>query len=145
MSAVAHTQIIPIHEYVSIKAELEFWKNEYFSLQTQLKVKTISNPSAIYIKENGVARNLLLNSIIMLEADSNYTIIHLENSHHFLTSKTLKYWSDIIESKNKDFQRVHRSYYINTKHIQSYIATERCLIMAGNIKVKISKRYKVTF
>ncbi len=80
MSAVAHTQIIPIHEYAAIKAELEFWKNKYFSLQTQLKVKTISNPSAIYIKENGVATNVLLNNMIMLEADSNYTIITVRRS-----------------------------------------------------------------
>jgi DNA-binding LytR/AlgR family response regulator len=145
MSAVAHIQIIPIHEYAAIKAELEFWKNEYFSLQTQLNVKTISNPSAIYIKENGVARNVLLNNIIMIEAESNYSIIHLVDGQRILTSKTLKIWSDLISKRQSDFQRVHRSYYVNTKHIIAYKALERCMIMTNNISVKVSKGYRINF
>lgn len=56
--------------------------------------------------------------IIYIEADSNYSIFHLETQDRIVVSKHLKEYEDILVSK--DFCRIHKSTIINLKHLINY-------------------------
>lgn len=56
--------------------------------------------------------------IIFIEADSNYSIFHLENQNPIIVSKHLKEYEEILV--DKDFCRIHKSTIINLKHLVNY-------------------------
>lgn len=58
---------------------------------------------------------LPIHQIIFIQADSNYSILHLVNGKKIMTSKTLKVWENKIS--HPFFIRCHRSYYINISYI----------------------------
>jgi len=59
-----------------------------------------------------------INSIIYVEADSNYSIFHLENHGRVVVSKHLKEYEEILI--NTGFSRIHKSTIINLKHLKNY-------------------------
>lgn len=59
-----------------------------------------------------------VDNIIFIEADSNYSIFHLENQDQIVVSKHLKEYEDILAGK--DFCRIHKSTIINLKHLINY-------------------------
>jgi two-component system LytT family response regulator len=81
----------------------------------------------------------------MLKAESNYTIFYLQNGQCVTTSKTLKSWIDIIQYDCTYFQRVHRSYYIHTHHVQMYQPTEKYVLLTGEHKIQVARRQKFKF
>ena len=142
MSAIGYTFIKPISEYVALKAEIAYWKQQFFDLHSKTEANSTSSPSSLYIKDNGITRQVLLTQIIMLEADSNYTRIVLVSGENILTCKTLKYWIGKI-GINEDFMRPHRSFLINKKYIVSYQANPRCIIISGNITIPMSRNFDI--
>ncbi len=60
--------------------------------------------------------------IISLEADSNYTIIHLSNMQKMVFSKTLKDFEEQLDPKQ--FARIHKSYIVNLQHVKEYKTTD---------------------
>ncbi len=63
----------------------------------------------------GGYRKILPSNILMLKADTNYTITYLVDGTHFLSATTL----GILEERLKDFNffRTHRSTLINLNYI----------------------------
>lgn len=142
MSAIGYTPIKPISEYVALKAEIAYWKQQYFDLHSKTEANSTSSPTSLYIKDNGITRQVLLTQIIMLEADSNYTRIVLVSDENILTSKTLKYWIGKI-GINVDFVRPHRSFLVNKNHIMSYQSKPRKMILTGSKEVPLARSFKV--
>ena len=128
MSAIGYTPVKPINEYIALKAEIAYWKQQFFDLHSKTEANSTSSPSSLYIKDNGITRQVLLTQIIMLEADSNYTRIVLVSDENILTSKTLKYWIGKI-GINVDFVRPHRSFLVNKKHIISFQSNPRRILL----------------
>lgn len=58
-------------------------------------------------------------SIIYIEASSNYCFIYIENGEKILASKTLKSISKLIDFNY--FIRCHRSYIVNFKKVKRYV------------------------
>ena len=142
MSAIGYTPIKPISEYVALKAEIAYWKQQFFDLHSKTEANSTSSPSSLYIKDNGITRQVLLTQIIMLEADSNYTRIVLVSGENILTCKTLKSWMEKIGA-NTYFVRPHRSFLVNKKHIISYQSNSRKMILTGNREVPLARSFKV--
>ena len=142
MSAIGYTSIKPISEYVALKAEIAYWRQQFFDLHSKTEANSTSSPSSLYIKDNGITRQVLLTQIIMLEADSNYTRIVLVSGENILTCKTLKSWVCKIGT-NVDFVRPHRSFLVNKKHIISYQSNSRKMILTGNREVPLARSFKV--
>lgn len=100
------------------------------------KIMISTNEGAFFIK---------VSEIIMLESESNYTIIYLENNKKFLASKTLSVFEEMLENLN--FMRIHRSFIVNLTKIK----TIKCLdgnysaVLEDNAKVEISRRKKKDF
>ncbi len=142
MSAIGYTPIKPISEYVALKAEIAYWKQQFFDLHSKTEANSTSSPSSLYIKDYGITRQVLLTQIIMLEADSNYTRIVLVSGENILTSKTLKSWMEKIGA-NTYFVRPHRSFLVNKNHIMSYQSKPRKMILTGSKEVPLARSFKV--
>jgi two-component system LytT family response regulator len=82
---------------------------------------------------------VLLNDIIRLQADRNYTKLFFTNEKNFLSSKTLSEYEKLL--RNSGFVRLHRSHMINPNHIASY-NKEGMVTMKDGTEVEVSRRKK---
>lgn len=142
MSVSSYTPIIPISDYVSLQKEMSLLKAQYEALQAQVNQNHLGAPTTIYVKDQGITKIILLSDVIMMEADSNYTTIHLVDGKCILTSKTLKYWLEKI-GNNDDFMRPHRSFVVNKRYILSYQANPRSIIISGNKVIPMSRNFDI--
>ena len=85
-------------------------------------------------------KKIPLKEIVMLEADANYTCLHLVNGKNVMISRTMKLFDKLLEKYA--FTRIHRSYIINESHLKSYDADKECLMMSNNMEATISRRKK---
>ena|SRR6187455_990948 len=77
-----------------------------------------------------------LDQIIRLEAESNYTYIHLENQRPILMAKVLSEYEKILE--HYGFIRTHRSHLVNWQHIADVRMNE--VVMDDQSTADISRR-----
>jgi DNA-binding LytR/AlgR family response regulator len=91
-------------------------------------------------KDDGLTVKIIKSEIIYVEALSDYVEINTEKSK-FVVHTTMR----SLEQKlaGQDFARVHRSYIINIKHIES-IDADKNVIMPGKV-VPIGGSYKTAF
>jgi two-component system LytT family response regulator len=83
--------------------------------------------------------------IIMFEADSMYTHVHLTSGKKELISKPLKYFVDQLKD-NFLFYRPQRSFLINLKHIKEVRKDEALFIIMENDKaITVSRDRKKSF
>ena len=75
--------------------------------------------------------------IIRLEADSNYTYIHLQDHKPILMAKVLADYESLLEPFG--FIRTHRSHLINRIHV-SRVDTKGSIIMDDESTAEISRR-----
>jgi DNA-binding LytR/AlgR family response regulator len=87
-------------------------------------------------------KKILLTEIVMLEAEANYTYIHLINGKKLLISRTMKLFDTLL--KDHPFTRIHRSYIVNKSHLKSYNADKECMLLSNNMEATISRRKKRT-
>lgn len=85
-----------------------------------------------------------LNDIIRCESDSNNTIFHLQDKRKVFVTKTLKYFSDMLQ--NYDFVRIHQSHLVNLQYISAYIKTDGGYLMlknGENVPVSVRKKTEI--
>jgi two-component system LytT family response regulator len=75
--------------------------------------------------------------IIRLEAESNYTYIHIRDHKPILMAKVLCAYEAILEPLG--FVRTHKSHLINTLHVES-VSTDGKVILNDHSAVDISRR-----
>ncbi|MDQ3015519.1 MAG: LytTR family DNA-binding domain-containing protein [Bacteroidota bacterium] len=87
---------------------------------------------------------VLMDDIIYLEAESNYTSIYLQSDPRIIVSKVLKDFEELLPS-NK-FIRIHHSHIINLNHLRKYLKGEGGQVEMSNGKMlDISRRKKEEF
>ncbi len=74
-----------------------------------------------------------LENILYLEADGNYTKIHLVNTKSILVSKTLHTIEMMLEDSHQ-FVRIHRSYNINIEKLSKYVRGKGGYVIMENGK-----------
>jgi two-component system, LytTR family, response regulator len=85
-----------------------------------------------------------VNTIMYLQAESNYTVIHLFPPGKITVSKTLKDFEDLLPPSV--FIRIHHSYIINKAHIQKYLKGEGGqVVMRNGEALDVSRRKKDEF
>lgn len=87
---------------------------------------------------NGV-QYVLLQEVMRLEADRNYTKIFFTSGKNFLSSKTLGEYEKLL--KDSGFMRVHRSHLINLQHFDRY-NRQGSVVMKDGCEVEVSRRRK---
>jgi two-component system LytT family response regulator len=85
-----------------------------------------------------------VNDILCIEADRMYSIIYTVKGKEFVVAKKLNYYETLFSSKEM-FVRVHRSWIVNTNHIDTYSKKEKIVMLSSELKVPISKSYKESF
>jgi len=82
----------------------------------------------------------LVHEILRLEADRNYTIMHLINKRPFVASKTLKYFEDMLAKFR--FVRTHKSHLVNLDHIIRISNNNEFIILSDGSRIEVSRRKK---
>ncbi len=82
-----------------------------------------------------------VDDIVYLEASVNYTKIFLNNGDHYMVSRTLKDFEDMLPQN--PFLRIHNSYIINLDYAEKYVRGEGGqVVLKGDIILEVSKRKK---
>jgi two-component system LytT family response regulator len=111
--------------------------NQYKNLEENLnEFKKITKLNLPHL--NGFNIVNIIN-IIYIEADSNYSIFHLENQNRIVVSKHLKEYEEIL--LDTEFIRIHKSKIINLKHLKNY-SNKNCLtvIMSDDSQHTVARR-----
>jgi two-component system LytT family response regulator len=107
-----------------------------YLLQT---VKKKSPPSKIALPQLGSTSFIEVDDIISLQADSNYTIIHMKDMQKLVISKTLKDFEELLDQSQ--FARIHKSCIVNLKYIKEYSTIDGGLVkMSDGNQWSISRR-----
>ncbi|WP_080054146.1 LytR/AlgR family response regulator transcription factor [Spirosoma aerolatum] len=92
------------------------------------------------IKIPGYSEPVLLNTIVRLQGESNYTWLHLQASKRpMLIAKNLKWFEEMLP----DFVRVHKSDLINPSFVQKYDyanATTLEVSLPNQQTIRVSRR-----
>ncbi len=115
-------------------------ENVYLALLNQ-QTKQVSNHQLILKTQEGEI-NLVINDIIRLKGDSNYSYIYLKDGEKKLVSKTLAFLEELLNDKG--FYRCHRSHLINGAHIEHNSKRDSVSLSDGS-EVPIARRKKAEF
>lgn len=87
---------------------------------------------------------VLINEIVRLESDSNYTTFHFKDKTSVMVARTLKDFEELLADHH--FFRVHQSHLINLRFLRKYIRGEGGIaVMEDGKEVDISRRRKEDF
>lgn len=115
-------------------------QNQITALQNKLKSLNYPSVSGQFVKVGNNTRYIQYNSIIMIEAQLHCTFIYLSDSSKILSSQPLKYWENIFSSGS--MIRIHKSYLINTEHVNSICRKTRIIQMNNGCKACYSRNLK---
>ena len=103
---------------------------------------TMNNPeiSDLFVKSGHDIVRILIDDIIYIKSDADYTEVHLESKRQ-LSSEPLRYWISVLDEKR--FCRIHRSYIINLSRIEKISGNQ--LYMKSNIQLPIGRSFKDEF
>lgn len=87
---------------------------------------------------------IIIQDIMMLEGDGNYTHVHMINGKKILISKTLKEFCEAFQEY--DFARIRKSYLINLNFLKDVdLSVEPYVTMQTGQRIEISRRRKTDF
>lgn len=87
---------------------------------------------------------LNISNILYIQADSNYSIFHVEKGEKIVVSKHLKEYESILDDCG--FCRIHKSTMINLVHLQSYSNKNGLIVkMTDNTEHSVSRRRSPEF
>lgn len=94
----------------------------------------------IQLKTRNETEIIIVDDIIRIEADGNYSII-FTNGEEKRISKKISYFQN--ELNHLDFIRIHNSHLINVKHIKAVKYGKKMIIqLDNNLLLPISETYK---
>jgi len=103
------------------------------SLSSKSEIKKLTLPYGQGFKMIDV------DDIIYIEADSNYSVVHLANQDKITVSKVLREFEELLPSDQ--FVRVHKSSIINLNHLKEYNSKNGLQVFLKNGEsINISRR-----
>lgn len=111
----------------------ESLKNLASNLSERSDIKKITLPS-------GQGYRLVdIDEIIRIEADSNYSVFHLNNLEKIAVSKILKEYEEILPEER--FIRIHKSSIVNLKYVKEYNSKNGLqVVLANGEAINVSRR-----
>jgi two-component system LytT family response regulator len=86
-----------------------------------------------------------LDNVVRLEADSNYTTVHLSDKRSLLVSKSLKEFEKSFEGI-EHFTRIHKSHLININYVKNFSTIDGGFVsMSDGSSFPVSKRKNPDF
>lgn len=93
---------------------------------------------------NGI-ENVNLGDILILESNSNYTKVYLEDSRLLISPKTLREFELQLCQQDLKFMRVHHSFVVNLHKVKRYTKEEEKITMSNNLEVPLARSKKESF
>lgn len=108
-------------------------KNISSQMSEKSEIRKLSLP-------NGQGYTMIdLNDIIHIEADSNYSIFHLDKRENITVSRVLKEYEEILP--DDQFVRIHKSSIVNLDYIKEYNSKNGLEVLLKNgQKIAVSRR-----
>jgi DNA-binding LytR/AlgR family response regulator len=98
--------------------------------------------NAFIILNQKTLKKILVNHVVLLKGDINYTTFHLQYGEIRVVPRSIKFFETFLETHG--FLRVHRSYMINPNHVKTYNEAQEILTMSNGQEAAISRRRKHT-
>lgn len=99
--------------------------------------------NTLLILNHKTSKKVLIDAVVMLEGDINYTIFHLENGKQKLVAHSIKFFESFLATHG--FLRVHRSFMINPNHVKNLDQEQYKVTMKNGYEAMISRRKKSVF
>ncbi len=96
--------------------------------------------NALLIINQKTLKKVLIENVILLKGDINYTTFYFENGREKVVAHTIKFFENYLQTHG--FLRVHRSFMINPNHLKEYNPQKFQLTMSNGQKAIISRRRK---
>ncbi|MFM2358497.1 MAG: hypothetical protein RLY16_490 [Bacteroidota bacterium] len=101
-------------------------------------------PEVIAVSDQNGLSFIKMQQIVLLEAESSYTIIHLLNGQKHTISKSLHHFEELLDASH--FFRAHKSYIINLKEVVQYLRGDAGeIILSNNMHISLSRSKKDEF
>jgi DNA-binding LytR/AlgR family response regulator len=97
---------------------------------------------SLLIINHRTLKKILINDVVLLKGDVNYTTFHLQCGAEKLVPHSIKFFEPYLETHG--FLRVHRAFMVNPKYVKSYNQENEILTMSNGQKATISRRRKHT-
>jgi two-component system, LytTR family, response regulator len=121
--------------------ELQQAVNKVVAYYNQKRVELVTEnqkPGRITLSHTGGFSIIEIKDIIRLEAESNYTRVHVADKRAYFVSKPLKVFEESL--KDNIFFRVHRSYIINLNHVKEFLREDGgVIIMNDDARIQLPK------
>jgi DNA-binding LytR/AlgR family response regulator len=105
-----------------------------------MKTYQSSGKNIFLITNHKTSKKVLVNQVILLKGDINYTTLHLENGKTKVVPHTLKFYETFLATHG--FLRIHRSFMVNPDFVKEYDADLEILRMTNGQEAQISRRRK---
>jgi two-component system LytT family response regulator len=132
----------------SVERAAQKKSNNSTNERLDLLLDHISNPKKdfkrIVIPSQDSLRFIRIDEIVYLEANMNYTHIHMSGNEKHVVSRTIKEYEDLLPGST--FIRIHNSFIINKDYLEKYERGEGGqVIMSNGVRLDVSKRKKADF
>jgi DNA-binding LytR/AlgR family response regulator len=97
---------------------------------------------SLLIINHRTSKKILINDVVLLKGNINYTIFQLQCGKETLVPHSIKFFEPYLETRG--FLRIHRSYMVNPNHVKDYNEEHEILTMTNGQKANISRRRKHT-
>ena len=100
---------------------------------------TVISEDHLFIKKGKSLKKVLITDIVYIDVEEKYCNIVTEKEKFVILISLTK----ILQLLNNPiFQRTHRNFIVNTKHITEIIPANNLILLTGNKKATLSERYK---
>jgi len=94
--------------------------------------------NTLLILNHRTSVKVFINSIILVEGNANYTKFYMKEVKERVVAHTIKFFESHLETHG--FLRVHRTFMINPKHIETYNSEQKILTMSNGQVANIARR-----
>jgi two-component system LytT family response regulator len=117
-------------------------QKEHLEIALKNAVATKPEEQILLLPTQKGSLRIPLKHIVKIEGDRNYSQLYFSNLSKELSSKTLKYFEDIL--LDKGFFRCHRSFLVNRIHVER-IGSNHSVMLKDQSSIPISRRKKQAF
>ncbi|MBU2951448.1 LytTR family DNA-binding domain-containing protein [Tamlana agarivorans] len=94
----------------------------------------------IFIKSGYEHIKIIIDDILFIESDSDYTEIITTNKK-YLSHEPLRHWAEVLPQNQ--FYRIHKSYILNIQKIEKLVSN--LVHLQGDFKIPMGRAYKDNF
>lgn len=96
--------------------------------------------NALLILNHKTSVKVLINNVVLVKADINYSIFCMKDGKEKLVPHSIKFFESHL--KTHGFLRVHRGFMINPNYVKTYDFEQDVLMMSNGQIAMISRRRK---